>query len=276
MSGILRYPGGKSRVAKKIIPYFPQKFKEYREPFVGGGGIYFAISPEKCDIRWINDCHSGLTDVYKAFRDRPEQFIAKCREISPMFPGDEEVSTKENGKRYNRRLGEKFQELANDWNCDQALRYFFINRTVWAGRVNYEIPSRLYYSNPTGWNIVKGTKLEDAARHIKNTKITCEDFEVLLSEPGEDVAIYCDPPYVVNTDMPETDKQYQHNFELEDHTRFFEAVKKCKHKVCISYDDDELIRRLFRDFNVHEEEWTYSGSSLAKKKSGKELIITNY
>ena len=31
----LRYPGGKSRVAKKLLKWFPDDINEYREPFLG-------------------------------------------------------------------------------------------------------------------------------------------------------------------------------------------------------------------------------------------------
>ena len=32
----LRYPGGKSRVAKDFIPRFPNDISAYRDPFIGG------------------------------------------------------------------------------------------------------------------------------------------------------------------------------------------------------------------------------------------------
>ena len=46
----LRYPGGKSRACTKIESYFPDlsKYKEYREPFLGGGSVcllYTSPSP---------------------------------------------------------------------------------------------------------------------------------------------------------------------------------------------------------------------------------------
>ena len=43
MKSIFRYPGGKSKPAiqKTILKYVPQDIKEYREPFVGGGGIFY-------------------------------------------------------------------------------------------------------------------------------------------------------------------------------------------------------------------------------------------
>ena len=37
----LRYPGGKSRAITKMAQYLPDmgKYKEYREPFLGGGSV---------------------------------------------------------------------------------------------------------------------------------------------------------------------------------------------------------------------------------------------
>ena len=83
MKSIFRYPGGKSKPAiqKTILKYVPQDIKEYREPFVGGGGIFFAM-PE-VETRWINDLNKNLIEVYKALQERPEEFIKKCREIEP-------------------------------------------------------------------------------------------------------------------------------------------------------------------------------------------------
>jgi site-specific DNA-adenine methylase len=43
---IFRYPGGKFRLSKQIIKYFPD-FEEYREPFCGGGSIFFTIPTDK-------------------------------------------------------------------------------------------------------------------------------------------------------------------------------------------------------------------------------------
>ena len=40
----LRYPGGKSRVAKRLITKFPKNIGEFREPFVGGGSVALHFS----------------------------------------------------------------------------------------------------------------------------------------------------------------------------------------------------------------------------------------
>ena len=42
----LRYPGGKSKASTKMDQYFPDfsNYKEYREPFLGGGSVAIHIT----------------------------------------------------------------------------------------------------------------------------------------------------------------------------------------------------------------------------------------
>jgi len=284
MENIFRYPGGKSRkgVLSKIKDKMPCSYDEFREPFVGGGGLFFSLQIK--GKKWINDMHPGLIAVYKALKERPDDFISKCKEIAPEQPGEPLVASRRGGKElYNDRLKKVFDKFKLDEEMDQALRYFFLNRTIWMGRVNYNIPSRLYFSNPSGWNIINTDKLEKAAKHLKKVNITRHCGTSLLKCPGKDVFIYVDPPYLSDTKQPESSQLYEYTFKTEDHVRLSEEIRKCKHKVLISYDDDKdrFIRGLYKGFNIFEEEWTYSGTSSADgqdktKKKGKELLITNY
>lgn len=285
ITSCFRYPGGKSKakVRAQILDYLPTGTEEYREAFVGGGGIFFGLSPTKVQKRWINDVNRNLIAVYEAFRDRPQAFIDACRAIEPMKAHEPKVSTKTaNGKKYNARLGEVFFKFAQDQGMDPALRYYFLNRTVWGGRVNYDpkMTSRLYYSNPTGWNIVaKDGFLESVASHLEGTHITCGDYKQVLQADGNKVWIYLDPPYWVDTEFVKTDKLYEFGFTKEDHIALADACGASKHKLCISYDDNPNIRALYENrkgFFIYEHAWTYCGSSQEKKKIGKELIITNY
>lgn len=279
---IFRYPGGKAKksVREKIFSFFPKEYAEYRETMIGGGGVFFSVPVDK--KRWINDLDSNLISVYKALRDDPSKFIRACQSIEPMSDDEKLTSARDGGKTlYSLRLKNVFDKFVEDSTTDQALRYFFIHRTVWAGRVRYDLKSRMYFSNPTGWNIVKTDKLERASKVLQSTKITSSSYESLLFEDGKDVLIYIDPPYVCNTKLSNSSRLYNHNFEIEDHKKLFENLKKCKHKFILSYDNNEFIKEMYKDFNIIEEEWTYCGTSSAngintKKQKGKELIIKNY
>ena len=72
----LRYPGGKSRVAKRLLAYAPNHC-EYREPFVGGGALFFRKL--KVERNWLSDLHPGLYALYVTLRDDFQAFASLCR-----------------------------------------------------------------------------------------------------------------------------------------------------------------------------------------------------
>jgi len=268
-STIIRYPGakGSKSVREKILERAPRHFKEYREPFCGGLGIGFAIGQDK--KRWINDMDEGLISVYRALKERPTAFIAKCKEIPCLSPEEKNPTT---GKEQQKsRLREVFEQMRNDESIDLALRWFFVNRTTWNGRVRWQ---DVFFSNPDGWSIVGNGKLEAAAKWFHDARITSGDYGPLLQEPGEDVFVYLDPPYVSDTERKTRDKLYPNTFTMEDHERLADEVSNCSHKILISYDDHPLVWDLYRDCSIVRTSWTYRGTT--QRRVGSELIITNY
>ena len=57
---LLRYPGGKFYALKDILPEIEKiKHEEYREPFFGGGTVFF--NKTKSSTNWINDKYAELS-----------------------------------------------------------------------------------------------------------------------------------------------------------------------------------------------------------------------
>jgi DNA adenine methylase len=63
LSPILKWPGGKERELKYIIPDLPCEINGYYEPFVGGGAVYTAIPAKKY---FINDKSTELISLYES------------------------------------------------------------------------------------------------------------------------------------------------------------------------------------------------------------------
>ena len=64
----LRYPGGKSRACTKIESYFPDlsKYKEYREPFLGGGSVALYVTQKFPHLKiWVNDLYEPLVNFWQ-------------------------------------------------------------------------------------------------------------------------------------------------------------------------------------------------------------------
>ncbi len=65
MEQIVKWPGGKGKELKYIIPNLPKYFKNYYEPFVGSGAVYTAIQAERS---FINDKSKELIGLYKTIQ----------------------------------------------------------------------------------------------------------------------------------------------------------------------------------------------------------------
>ena len=72
-----RYPGGKYYALKYLLPYIKRiPHDEYREPFIGGGSVFFG--KPKAKTSWINDIDSELINVYKVIQnDRKNKELIK-------------------------------------------------------------------------------------------------------------------------------------------------------------------------------------------------------
>ncbi len=70
----IKWPGGKTRELKYILPNIPDKIENYYEPFVGGGAVYFSITAEK--NYYINDKSYDLIQLYKNIQDNNDSFFS--------------------------------------------------------------------------------------------------------------------------------------------------------------------------------------------------------
>jgi len=131
--------------------------------------------------------------------------------------------------------------------------------------------------------------LEQVSQKLQGVKITCHSFEKCLSGAREDTFIYCDPPYIRDTDCHPTDKLYDKSFGAKSHRRLAELLHRTPAKVMVSYDDCPEARELFGDSNWRfvELQWKYCGRYAVTKEAkangikerkvvGNELLILNY
>ena len=75
---LLKYPGGKEKELKYILPNIPVKAVNYYEPFIGGGAVYFSLDSEHY---FINDKSSELINLYKIISEQNDIFLEKINGI---------------------------------------------------------------------------------------------------------------------------------------------------------------------------------------------------
>lgn len=74
LSSLIKYPGGKEKELKYILPNLPIKINSYYEPFVGGGAVYFAVQAKKY---LINDKSDELISLYNMVKNQNKEFFDK-------------------------------------------------------------------------------------------------------------------------------------------------------------------------------------------------------
>lgn len=64
---LIKWTGGKYREFKFFSQYIPKSFERYLEPFVGGGGVFFALQPN--GEVYLNDKSADLVAFYNSLDD---------------------------------------------------------------------------------------------------------------------------------------------------------------------------------------------------------------
>lgn len=269
----LRYPGGKSRALKQILPRIPVNISEFREPFVGGGSVFFAIRSlfqDRIKSYWINDLNYDLYCFWKQARDHGISLVdALIEKRSTATDGRalfEELTEAKDKLSHNRELLCEFQ---------RAVRFFVLNRITFSGTVDSGGYSQSAYEKRFTDSSIE--RVKNICPYLSGVKITNGDYTDALFQDGKDVFIFLDPPYWKATES----KLYGVRGALHtafDHVQFAENMRECPHKWLITYDNSPVIRNLF-DF-AEIQEWTlqygmnnYRQGSAAK---GRELFIKNY
>jgi DNA adenine methylase len=262
----LRYPGGKAKAIKKIIKYLPHDFSEYREPFVGGGSLFIYLKQKQPYLKiWINDLNTELFLFWKVVQLDCETLVKEVRKIKCQHT---------NGRLlFDTLATTKLEECSE---LQRAVRFYVLNRISFSGTVDaggFSLSS--FQGRFTDSAIERLSKLNQLLGG--KDAVTNLDYSEVLETGGKDVFMFLDPPYWVAIKS----KLYGKRGSLHtsfDHVRFAEALKNCKHKWLITYDDSPQIRHNFKWANIFELQLQYSMNNYkqVKAEKGKELIITNY
>ena len=255
-----RYPGGKYYALKLIRPFWKKiKHDEYREPFVGGGSVFFA--KDKVSFNWINDLHKELINCYKIMADP----ILREQLIEMLI---NEIATKERHK--------EVSDFKPTTKLERAFKYYYLNRTSFSGKM--KSPSWGYRPKrslpPNRWD----ERIIPCGKKLESVNISSEDFEKVINAPakGNSVLMFLDPPYY----KAKQENHYVCPFNKKDHERLVKTLQKTKFKFILTYDDCEEIRELYSWANIYEVSFFYrldnSIDNNGKRKMGAELIITNF
>jgi DNA adenine methylase Dam len=266
----LRYPGGKSRAVTKMDRYFPnlENYKEYREPFLGGGSVAVHITKKhpNTDV-WVNDLYKPLYIFWKQLQSSGEELKELVLDYKFKYNNPEsarELFTESNEKIFDESLSE----------LDRAARFYIVNKCSFSGLSGSSSFSP--QASDKNFTINNINKFPGFSSLIKNWKITNFSYEELIVN-SEGCFVYLDPPYDIKDNLYGNKGSMHKGF---DHDKFALDCEESSSDMLISYNSDQLVKDRFLNWNSAEFDLTYTmrsvGEYMKEQKERKELLIFNY
>lgn len=268
----VKWAGGKTQLLERLEARMPDNYGKYYEPFIGGGALLLDVQPERAVI---NDINGQLLNVYRQLKIDAEAVI---KAVSIL---DSEPCDKDRYMAVRKMYNEKIESGILDVEC--AALMIWINKHCFNGlyRVNSKGLFNVPYNNKTNGVSIDEENIRGIGQYLKNADITIRqgDFEEACNDVVAGDFVYFDSPYVPVSETANFTDYTKDGFSLEDHKRLAALYRRLSDmgvKVMLSNHDVPLVHELYEGFTIEEVEVRRAINSDASKRSGKEVIITNY
>jgi DNA adenine methylase len=265
MEPFLKWAGSKRWLIPKLIDKLPP-FKTYYEPFVGSGGLFFALEPKRAIL---SDSNPELISCYRRVRDHCQDVIKVLKRLRP------------NKITYYRVRNELYPRGDR---IQRAAYFIFLNKTCWNGLYRVNLEGR--FNVPIGsWRhppkIFDPEQLLIASRLLKRTKLKCCDFEDAVTELKKGDLVYFDPPYITthlnNGFFHYNSKLFHHSDELR-LARVAHYLTMKGVSVAVSNAAHPLIRQQYDGpfFKTEIDRHSTIAADVNHRSKIKELLVTSF
>lgn len=250
----LSWIGGKSRLAKQIIPLIPNH-QCYCEVFAGAAWVLFKKEQSEAEI--LNDINKDLITLYRVVKHHLEEFIRTFRWAL--------VAREE----FARLVGENPESLTD---IQRAARFYYLAKTAHGSRV--EKPT--FGVSTTGGPRLNLLRIEEdlSSAHLRLARVVVENQPYGAFIERYDRAhtfFYLDPPYFG------CEEYYGKGiFSRDDFKRLADQLSGIDGKCMVSINDTPETREIFGGFHVTEVDTRYSVGSAKRGDAVRELLFTNY
>jgi DNA adenine methylase len=175
---IIPWIGGKRRLAKHILPRFPEHTC-YVEPFAGAAALFFLKPPVKAEV--LNDINGDLVNLYRVVKNHLDEFVRQFR-----------------WSLTSRQMYEWAKMTTPETLTDiqRAATFYYLQKLAFGGKVE----SRTFGTATTSGPRLNLLRIEEelSAAHLRLSQTTIEHLPWQACIDRYDrphTLFYCDPPY---------------------------------------------------------------------------------
>ena len=258
---VLRYHGGKFRLAPQLIQFFPEH-RVYTETFGGGGSVL--MQKPRCYSEIYNDLDGEVVNVFRVLQNRRKAArLEALLRVTPFARAEFELSyqrTRSEIERARRTIIRSFM----GWGSDSISR-------LKASRAGFNTRISSLMSTGFRWNANRsGTTAASDWKvypdciavfvdRLQGVTIENRDAKIILAKMDrEDALHYVDPPYPMSVRSKGNGSSLEHRYRWEmtdaQHKEMAELLHSLKGMVIISSYPGPLYERLYRGWRKIQ--WT--------------------
>lgn len=279
---MLSYIGGKSKIGKWIINYYPKEMETYVETFGGMFWCFFNMNlsnfPSLKRVVY-NDFNHLNYNLFKCVQNPSE--LQRALDNIPVQQFGVENTSPEYKEKFNEFQSEIFAPnfTINGTDYLTAAKYVYIVTQVFSGskpETSKFIDLKGKYRSKYLSFRDKLSKPDWIEHFLKITNVENLDFQQVIEKYDSPLTyIYLDPPY-----WKKEDYYSNHDFDRADHERLAQVLNKCQSKFSLSYYDFDLLHEWYPEDKFRWERKKFAKAAAAKKNIkqnlGEELLILNY
>ncbi len=203
----LKWAGGKNQLLSVFNELYPKelingKIKNYYEPFVGGGAVFFDIAQDyRIESAYLYDINEELILTYKVIQNDVSSLIEFLQRYSKQY-----LSLKQEKRekyfyefRHNfniQRFNIDYEKYSENW-ISRAAQIIFLNKTCYNGLFRFNSKGEFnspfgLYDNP---KILDENNLLNVSKLLEIAEIKCADFKEVKQDIKKSSFVYFDPPY---------------------------------------------------------------------------------
>jgi len=261
----LKWAGGKRQLLSNLLKEIPSDYKarRYIEPFLGGGALFFELTPNESIL---SDLNEDLINCYNVVKESPFELINSLKDYKI-------------NESFYYKVRDKW-DLSSLDNIEKASRLFYLNRTCFNGL--YRVNRKGEFNVPWGKKN-KNNKIYDegiilsAHQTLQSSKIICGDYKDVIRENVQsgDI-IFFDPPYYKSGGYSDFNRYTITPFYEEDHSELRDLFIELDEMGCLvilTNSDTIFVRDLYSRYTIKSITTKRNISSKSSTRIGKDVLI---
>lgn len=243
MRPIIKWAGGKSKLAVQVAELLGPISGTYFEPFLGGAAVFLHLRSQGFEGKAVlADTNARLINMYEILRADCAGLLDELHEL----PKDD--------------WRERYYDMRDRFNgtpfkAESAALFLWLNRHCFNG---------LYRENKAGkFNVPIGKyktinfpseeRFYEVSEALQGTIILHASFDTVIGIAGPNDVVYCDPPYVPLNVTAKFTNYTKDGFSFDDQkalTAEASAAAQRGARVVLSNHDLPVVREMYSEFEI--------------------------